>query len=153
MSADSRASITVAQTENLGVYVSPMTAWEVATLVAKNRLQLALSPEAWFDALLGLAGVRLAAADDLRFLRGQGIVRVNHPLGLQEHTVALLRECHKVALTHPELLENLARYEDLTPAGLSDRCVPLLVWLFCLAHLHSSLIETVKFSSPSMGPR
>jgi PIN domain nuclease of toxin-antitoxin system len=61
MSADSRASITAAQTEDLGVYVSPMTAWEVATLVAKNRLQLALSPEAWFDALLGLAGVRLAA--------------------------------------------------------------------------------------------
>jgi PIN domain nuclease of toxin-antitoxin system len=60
MSADSRASITAAQTENLGVYVSPMTAWEVATLVAKNRLHLALSSEAWFDALLGLAGVRLA---------------------------------------------------------------------------------------------
>jgi PIN domain nuclease of toxin-antitoxin system len=41
MSADSRASITAAQTGKLGVYVSPMTAWEVATLVAKNRLQLA----------------------------------------------------------------------------------------------------------------
>jgi PIN domain nuclease of toxin-antitoxin system len=61
MSAGSRASITAAQRGNLGVYVSPMTAWEIATLVAKNRLQLALSPEAWFDALLGLAGVRLAA--------------------------------------------------------------------------------------------
>jgi PIN domain nuclease of toxin-antitoxin system len=61
MSADSRASITAAQTENLGVYVSPMTAWEVAALVAESRLQLALSPEAWFDALLGLVGVRLAA--------------------------------------------------------------------------------------------
>jgi PIN domain nuclease of toxin-antitoxin system len=61
MSADSRASITAAQRGNLGVYVTPMTAWEIATLVAKNRLQLALSPEAWFDALLGLAGVRLAA--------------------------------------------------------------------------------------------
>jgi PIN domain nuclease of toxin-antitoxin system len=60
MSAHSRDSITAAQTENLGVYVSPMTAWEVAT-VAKNRLQLALSPEAWFEALLGLVGVRLAA--------------------------------------------------------------------------------------------
>jgi PIN domain nuclease of toxin-antitoxin system len=61
MSADSRASITAAQRGNLGVYVSPITAWEIATLVANNRLQLALSPEAWFDALLGLAGVRLAA--------------------------------------------------------------------------------------------
>jgi PIN domain nuclease of toxin-antitoxin system len=61
MSANSRASISAAQDDNLGVYVSPMTAWEIATLVAKNRLQLSLSPEAWFDALLGLAGVRLAA--------------------------------------------------------------------------------------------
>jgi PIN domain nuclease of toxin-antitoxin system len=56
MSAESRTSIAAAQTANLGVYVSPMTAWEIATLVAKNRLRLALAPEAWFDALLGLAG-------------------------------------------------------------------------------------------------
>jgi len=37
-----------------------MTAWEIATLVSKDRLRLSLSPEAWFDALLGFAGVRLA---------------------------------------------------------------------------------------------
>ena len=61
MSAQSRASVAAAQTANLGVYVSPMTAWEIATLVSKNRLQLTLSPEAWFDALLGFTGVRLAA--------------------------------------------------------------------------------------------
>jgi PIN domain nuclease of toxin-antitoxin system len=60
MSADSRASITAALTENAGIYVSPVTAWEIATLVAKNRLQLTLSPEAWFDSLLRLPGVRLA---------------------------------------------------------------------------------------------
>ena len=60
MSANSRAAITAAQSGNIGVYVSPMTAWEIATLVARNRLCLTLSPEDWFDALLGLAGVRLA---------------------------------------------------------------------------------------------
>ncbi len=60
MSAASLASVSAAQAGNLGVYVSPMTAWEIATLVSKNRLQLSLSPEAWFDALLGFAGVRLA---------------------------------------------------------------------------------------------
>ena len=38
-----------------------MTAWEIATLVGKNRLRLSLSPDAWFDALLGFTGVRLAA--------------------------------------------------------------------------------------------
>ena len=61
MSAQSRASVVAAQTANLGVYVSPMTAWEIAILVSKNKLQLSLSPEAWFDALLGFTGVRLAA--------------------------------------------------------------------------------------------
>ena len=40
ISAESRAAIAAAQTENLGIYVSPMTAWEIATLAAKDRLQL-----------------------------------------------------------------------------------------------------------------
>ena len=61
MSEQSRAAVVAAQTGNLGVYVSPMTAWEIATLVSKNRLQLSLSPEAWFEALVGFPGVRLAA--------------------------------------------------------------------------------------------
>jgi PIN domain nuclease of toxin-antitoxin system len=61
MSPASLDAIAAAQAENTGVYVSPMTAWEIATLVAKNRLRLSLSPEAWFEALLGLGGVRLAA--------------------------------------------------------------------------------------------
>ena len=60
ISAEGRAAITAVQTENLGVHVSPLTAWEIATLVAKNRLQLTLSPEAWFDYLLQLPGMRLA---------------------------------------------------------------------------------------------
>jgi PIN domain nuclease of toxin-antitoxin system len=61
ISSHSRTSILEAQRGNFGVYVSPMTAWEIATLVAKNRLQLTLAPEAWFGALLGFAGMRLAA--------------------------------------------------------------------------------------------
>jgi PIN domain nuclease of toxin-antitoxin system len=60
ISDQSRAAIAAAQTENLGIYISPMTAWEIAALAAKNRLQLTLSPEAWFDALLRLPSVRLA---------------------------------------------------------------------------------------------
>ena len=60
ISAESRAAIAAAQTENLGIYVSPMTAWEIARLAAKDCLQLTLSPEAWFDDLMRLPGVRLA---------------------------------------------------------------------------------------------
>ena len=46
---------------NTGVYVSPFTAWEIGILVAKQRLSLALSPEVWFETLLALPGMRLAA--------------------------------------------------------------------------------------------
>ena len=61
MSAQSRDSVAAAQSGNIGVYVSPIMAWEIATLVAGKRLQLTRSPEAWFDAPLGLEGIRLAA--------------------------------------------------------------------------------------------
>jgi PIN domain nuclease of toxin-antitoxin system len=54
MSSDSQTAVAAAQAGNLGVYVSPMTAWEIATLVAKNRLRLSFSAEARFDAPSGL---------------------------------------------------------------------------------------------------
>ncbi len=52
MSVDSRAAIERAQIESSGVHVSPIIAWELATLVAEGRLTLSLAPEAWFTALL-----------------------------------------------------------------------------------------------------
>ena len=44
-----------------GLAVSPMTAWEIAMLVAKNKIALSMDPEAWFDRVLALPGVALAA--------------------------------------------------------------------------------------------
>ena len=61
LSTASRAAIRAAQSANLGVHLSPFTAWEIGTMVAKGRLHLTLSPEVWFDTLLALPGVRLAA--------------------------------------------------------------------------------------------
>ena len=43
-----------------GVFVSPFTAWEVATLVSKGRLKLTITPELWFVDLMHLPGLRLA---------------------------------------------------------------------------------------------
>ncbi len=59
MSAASRAAISAAQA-GPGVFISPISAWEIGTLVARNRLVLASSPEAWFARLLALRGMRLA---------------------------------------------------------------------------------------------
>jgi PIN domain nuclease of toxin-antitoxin system len=61
MTAQSRAAIAAAQASGVGVHVSPISAWEIATLVARNRLQLASSPELWFGRLVALPGMRSAA--------------------------------------------------------------------------------------------
>lgn len=60
MSEASRTAIRSARADNLGVYVSPFTAWEIGVLVTKGRLQLTLTPEVWFETLLSLPGIRLA---------------------------------------------------------------------------------------------
>lgn len=61
MSGGSRNAIRKAISANVGVYVSPFSAWEIGTLTAKRRLQLALSPDTWFETLLAVPGIRLAA--------------------------------------------------------------------------------------------
>ena len=61
MSPESIDAVSAAQARNAGVYVSPITAWEIATLVGRNRIQLSMPPLTWFNALLALPGVRLAA--------------------------------------------------------------------------------------------
>ena len=43
------------------LFVSPITAWEVAMLVAKGRMALALNPDLWFERFCDLPGVTLAA--------------------------------------------------------------------------------------------
>lgn len=41
--------------------ISPITAWEIAMLAAKERIALSLDPEVWFERFQALPGVRLAA--------------------------------------------------------------------------------------------
>ncbi|MGH6803648.1 MAG: type II toxin-antitoxin system VapC family toxin [Methyloceanibacter sp.] len=41
-------------------YVSPITAWEVGLLVARDRLKLLMTPQRWFQSLLEAPNVRLA---------------------------------------------------------------------------------------------
>jgi PIN domain nuclease of toxin-antitoxin system len=60
ISPESHKAILSAGVAHVGIYVSPFTAWEIGTLIAKQRLQLTLSPEVWFERLLALPGVRLA---------------------------------------------------------------------------------------------
>ncbi len=60
MSVESRDAITAAQVGGHGIHVSPITAWEIATLVSKGKLTLSLTPDVWFSTLLALPGLRLS---------------------------------------------------------------------------------------------
>ncbi len=52
--------LTAAARDGVASYISPVTAWEVATLAAHGRLQLLIRPERWFANLFEVPGVRLA---------------------------------------------------------------------------------------------
>lgn len=41
------------------LFVSPITAWEIGTLVSKGKISLAIDPEAWFASFCELPGVTL----------------------------------------------------------------------------------------------
>lgn len=43
------------------IFVSAISAWEVGLLVARNRIGLSARPERWFQKVLAIPGVKLAA--------------------------------------------------------------------------------------------
>ena len=49
------------------LYVSPVTAWEIAVKTAKGKIQLPLSPREWFDAVVKLYDISVLklTADDM----------------------------------------------------------------------------------------
>jgi PIN domain nuclease of toxin-antitoxin system len=42
------------------IFVSPISAWEIGLLAARDRISLQMSPEKWFERLLKAPGVYLA---------------------------------------------------------------------------------------------
>jgi PIN domain nuclease of toxin-antitoxin system len=52
-------AINAAHQEAGTVFVSPITAWEVGILVARNRINLLMTPQRWFARLLNFPGMQL----------------------------------------------------------------------------------------------
>ena len=59
MRPESIAAIDAAAADS-GVYVTPISAWEVGMLVAKGRLQLSVAPAVWFAEFMAKPGIQLA---------------------------------------------------------------------------------------------
>ncbi len=58
-SATAKTELQLAQEDQTAVLISPISAWEVGLLVARNRLALAMAPANWFEALIA-SGLRWA---------------------------------------------------------------------------------------------
>jgi PIN domain nuclease of toxin-antitoxin system len=53
-------ALNAAYAAGIPTYVSPISAWEVGMLVARERLKLLITPERWFERLVKLPGMHLA---------------------------------------------------------------------------------------------
>jgi len=54
-------AIAIARETSAITYVSPISAWEVGMLAARNRIRMLTTPERWFRRVLDAPGVQLAA--------------------------------------------------------------------------------------------
>jgi PIN domain nuclease of toxin-antitoxin system len=53
-------AIATAQEAGAVTYVSPISAWEVGMLTARNRIRLLTTPERWFRRVVDTPGIQLA---------------------------------------------------------------------------------------------
>jgi PIN domain nuclease of toxin-antitoxin system len=60
VAASAVEALDAAAREAAPVFISPMSAWGVGLLVAKRKVTLSMSPEAWFRRVLEIPGVVLA---------------------------------------------------------------------------------------------
>ncbi|MBZ0227065.1 MAG: type II toxin-antitoxin system VapC family toxin [Bauldia sp.] len=60
LSEEAVRALDEADDEGRPVFVSPITAWEIALLVARGRIALPVVPDAWFDRLMQAPVLRLA---------------------------------------------------------------------------------------------
>jgi PIN domain nuclease of toxin-antitoxin system len=115
MSSQSRTAIAEAQAD-AGVFVSPITAWEVATLVARNRLLMTLAPEFWFDRLIDLPGIRLAPMPP-RLLIASAFLPGRPPRDPADRIIAATARAHDLAI--------VTRDSELIPYGQAGYVVTI----------------------------
>jgi PIN domain nuclease of toxin-antitoxin system len=115
MSIQSRGAIASAQA-GPGVFVSSISAWEIATLIARNRMQLALAPEAWFTQLIELPGVRLAPMAP-RQLIVSAFLPGRAPLDPADRIIAATARAHDLAI--------VTRDSELIPYGEAGHVVTI----------------------------
>lgn len=60
IAGEATEALNAAHAAGAPTYISPITAWEVGLLAARERLKLLITPERWFDRVVKLPNVQLA---------------------------------------------------------------------------------------------
>jgi PIN domain nuclease of toxin-antitoxin system len=60
LTAEATAALDQAYAGGVATYVSPVSAWEIGALAAREALSLSIEPQRWFARVLETPGVRLA---------------------------------------------------------------------------------------------
>ena len=88
--------------------VSPITAWEIAMLVAKKRIFLTLRPEVWFQRLCDLPGVTLAGMPPSVLIASAGLPGETPPDPADRILIATAREFDYTLVTRDRQLLDYA---------------------------------------------
>jgi PIN domain nuclease of toxin-antitoxin system len=100
----------LAEAYNAGivVYISPITALEVATLVRKRRFKSRLSPQRWFRDILAQAGVALAEMPSELLIESQLLPGFPHGDPADRIIAATAREYGYTVMTRDHALLDYA---------------------------------------------
>jgi len=60
LSPSAAEALAQARRDGLQVYVSPVTAWEIAVMARKGRFRSSYLPQRWFELLVAAPGMKLA---------------------------------------------------------------------------------------------
>ena len=95
------------------ILVSSISAWEIAMLVARNRLALSMDVGAWLDAAARIEGVRFVPVDNPIALESVALPGDFHPDPADRIIVATARKHGAPLLTRDEKILNYAHVKTV----------------------------------------
>ena len=104
LNASASEELDEAARAGVATYLSPITAWEVGLLVSRNRLSLGTTPQRWFDRILTMPNMHLAALS-LDILIGSSFLPGSPPRDPADRILlATARELGAILVTRDRLI-------------------------------------------------
>lgn len=113
LSAEASARIDAEQREQGEILVSSISAWEIAMLVAKNRLKLSMDVDSWLNLTGRITGLRFVPIDNRVALESTRLPGEFHKDPADRMIVALARTLSAPLITADEKIRAYAHVKTL----------------------------------------